>query len=156
MNTKKRNLELMSAIISIILGAFIIFDAIIIIINILKGTGLVRPSSSERFVFDVLLVKLLLLGIPIIVLLCRDPYEDGKIKNTKCLNVTLLILSSIVMFIYILLIREVNRNMYTNIFSYFTYLNYMCIAVIVLTGVSLNLKYHDNMPQSNPPQDKQN
>jgi|GEM_PF-4067979 len=134
MNIKKRNFELAAAILSIIFSVLGIVSVISLWNYYTAAYGAV-----------VFLVVLIMLGIAILIisiLLCLNPLKNGRIKNTKGLVITLLTLTSSFLFISIFLSASI-----------LGVLLYVMIAVIVLTGVSLNFKYdnnHHSFPNQHP------
>jgi len=128
MNIKKRNLELISGILSVVTGVFIIIASIIMMIYL---------KNFDAFAFEQVLLTLEIIAAftaaVMGALICTIPYKGGTFWQRRAFLITALVLFSVFSFFY-----------WISVMAAFTVLGlivmFVCIAVIVLNSIALKLK----------------
>jgi len=145
MNDKKIKFEIVSAAMSILVGCatIIYFMGSIIYFNNMNG----KVLGGD--IFLLLIVNLLAIAIIIVGSVFVSKYRSETLKNTKGLIVALLVLVSVLTFLYCFFIaRSYNGVEYTFL--------QLCTAIIIITIMSLYIKNdpnQDNLQNDNTKKD---
>jgi len=162
MNNKKRNIELISAVMSIVVGCLTFIGSIVQIAaikNYYNDVYYYTFNAATKSIIIFTFVILALVGIAAIViglLVCPNPYKNGTVKNRKGLIVTLLVLISVLTCIYTIFTSMPLINIMSAAYVSYTSVVYVslqsCIAIIALIVASLvmkNTSRQDNIQHNN-------